>query len=80
MHDISYYPSGDIQSEVVSTVIGTGETTLLIQCDNGEKFYTTRDTGISNNAVDGVEAAVTTTPPGAAARVLGGILGSLPND
>jgi hypothetical protein len=80
MHDISYYPSGAIQNEVVSTVIGTGETTLLIECDNGEKFYTTRDTGISDNAVEGVEAGVTVTPPGAVAGFLGGLLGRLPSD
>jgi hypothetical protein len=72
----NYYPSGVIAQETVSTVLGSGEATIL----DGEDLYSTRDNGISDNVVDGVKAAVTATPPGAAAGVFGGILGSLPND
>jgi hypothetical protein len=74
MHGTDYYPDGKVKSEVVSTVLGSGEATLLIQCENGEEFYTTRSDGISDNAVETVEAAVTVTPPGAAAGVFGGVI------
>jgi hypothetical protein len=69
-HETTYNEFGAVESEVVSTVIGTGETTYL----GVDKSYTTRDTGLSNNAVKAVEAGVTATPPGAAAGVFGGII------
>lgn len=74
MKDTTYYPTGEVKEEIVSIVIGTGETTLLTDCENGERYYSTRDTGLSDNAVHAVEAGVTATPTGAAAGVLNEIL------
>jgi hypothetical protein len=74
MSEETFYPNGATKGFLSSTVLGTGETTLIIECNDGEHYYTTRDTGISDNAVRAAEAAVTATPPGAAASALGEIL------
>jgi hypothetical protein len=71
-HDTTYYPSGAIAHETVSTVLGAGEATIV----DGE-LYSTRDNGISDNALEGVGAVVTVTPPGAAAVVGEGLFGGI---
>jgi hypothetical protein len=69
-HNTTYFPSGDIAQEIVSTVLGAGEATIV----DGDNLYSTRDNGVSDNALEAVEVGVTVTPPGAAAGVLGGLL------
>jgi hypothetical protein len=59
------YVDGELRSTTVSTVIGTGDTSL-VQCGDGTE-YTTTDTGLSDNGkeafVDGVEAGVRAALP-----------------
>jgi hypothetical protein len=64
-HHKTYDPDGELLSATVSTVIGTGETSL-IQCGDGTE-YTTTDTGLSDNGkeaiADAVEAGVRAALP-----------------
>jgi hypothetical protein len=71
-HNTTYFPSGDIAQETVSTVLGAGEATIV----DGE-LYSTRDNGLSDNALESVGAVVTVTPPGAAAAVAPGVFGGI---
>jgi hypothetical protein len=71
-HNTEYYPSGAIAHETVSTVLGAGEATIV----DGE-LYSTRDNGLSDNALESVGAVVTVTPPGAAAAVGEGLFGGI---
>jgi hypothetical protein len=50
-HDKFYFSDGTLCAEVVSTVLGTGETVkTVIIVDCGAVEYDTKDTGISENA------------------------------
>ena len=69
------YVNGQLTSSTVSTVIGTGETSLLFA--PGVTEYTTLGTGVSDNATEIIEDAVTVTPPGAAAGVFGGLINAV---
>jgi hypothetical protein len=62
------FADGELISSTVSTVIGTGETSYILQCEHGVEAYTTADTGISTNgkdlAADAVAAGVKAALPG----------------
>jgi len=73
-HNTTFHPDGSVMKDIASTVLGSGDTTLLIQCEGGEQSYTTRATGISDNALKAAQAGATIAPPGAAAAVLGEII------
>ena len=52
-HDKFYYDNGKICAELKSTVVGTGETEKEVSESNCVALsYSTRDTGISDNATD----------------------------
>ena len=52
-HDRFYYKNGDICAELKSTVVGTGETEKSITDSKCVTLsYSTRDTGISDNATE----------------------------
>jgi hypothetical protein len=72
-HNTDYYPNGAIAQETVSTVLGSGEATIL----DGDDLYSTRDNGLSDNALEGVEALVTVTPPAAAVVLSEGLFGGI---
>ena len=52
-HDKFYYKNGEICAELKSTVVGTGETEKFItDSDCVTLSYSTRDTGLSDNATE----------------------------
>jgi hypothetical protein len=44
-----YYPDGTLCAKARSTVVGTGETELVVENQCVKLGYSTRDTGISDN-------------------------------
>lgn len=69
-HVRTYFPTGELQCDSVTTVVGRGDVEVLVESDEcPDTIYESRDTGLSDNGVE----AINKVAEGVAAGVVKGI-------